>query len=98
MFLHIVCWKYKAETTQEEKERHLQMLRSLKDKIPNILSLQVGRDELHIERSFDTGLVATYPNREAYEFYAAHPEHQKVAEFGKKISEKAVSVDFHVQE
>ncbi len=73
MFLHIVCWKYKAETTQEEKEKHLQMLRSLKEIIPNILSFHVGQDELHLERSFDTGLVATYPNREAFEFYDLLP-------------------------
>jgi hypothetical protein len=74
------------------------MLRSLKEIIPNILSFHIGQDELHLERSFDTGLVATYPNREAFDFYRAHPEHQKVADFGKMISEKTISVDFHVQE
>ncbi|MCS6873674.1 MAG: Dabb family protein [Pyrinomonadaceae bacterium] len=97
MFVHIVCWKYKPETTEEEKDYHVKMLKRLPAIIPDILSFHVGRDELRIERSFDTGLVAMYPNRKAYDFYTAHPEHQKVAAFGKKISEKTVSVDFSVE-
>ncbi len=96
MFVHIVCWKYKPETTEEEKERHVQMLKSLPSFIPNILSFHVGRDELHLERSFDTGLIATYPNKEAFDFYTDHPEHQKVVAFGKQVAERVVSVDFTV--
>ena len=64
--------------------------------IPNIESFEVGSDILHLERSFDTGLVAKYPDRPALDFYNDHPEHQKVVAIGKQISEKVVSVDFIV--
>lgn len=94
MLTHIVCWKYKAETTEEEIETHIAELRNLPDVIPHILSFNVGRDLLHLERSFDTGLVAVYPNREALDAYTIHPDHQKVAALGKRIAEKVVSVDF----
>jgi hypothetical protein len=47
-----------------------------------------------LERSFDTGLVAVFPDREALDFYTEHTEHQKVAALGREISEKVVSVDF----
>lgn len=97
MFVHIVCWKYKSKTTEEEKQKHLEMLEGLPRLVPNILNFNVGRDELHLERSFDTGLVATYPDRQSYDFYAEHPEHQKVAEFGRRICEKIVSVDFSIK-
>jgi hypothetical protein len=96
MFVHIVCWKYKPEISEEEKVQHIQMLKNLPDLIPDILSFYVGRDELHLERSFDTGLIATYTNKQAFDYYTFHPEHQKVAELGKKLSEKVVSVDFTV--
>ncbi len=94
MLTHIVCWKYKAETSDAERAEHVLKLRALANVIPNILSFHVGRDVLHLERSFDTGLVAVYPDRAALDFYTVHPEHQAVASLGKKIAEKVVSVDF----
>jgi hypothetical protein len=94
MLTHIVCWKYKTETTEEERVEHIAKLRALPGVIPNIESFHVGRDILHLERSFDTGLVAVYPDRAALDYYTDHPEHQKVAALGKQIAEKVISVDF----
>ncbi len=94
MLTHIVCWKYKPETTLEQREEHIAKLRNLPSVIPNITSFDVGFDILHLERSFDTGLVATYPDRAALDFYTAHSVHQEAASFGKQIAEKVVSVDF----
>lgn len=94
MLTHIVCWKYKPETTAEQREEHIAKLRTLPDVIPNIESFEVGADILKLERSFDTGLVAIYPNRAALDFYTDHPEHQNVVAFGKQIAEKVISVDF----
>ena len=94
MLTHIVCWKYKPETTEEMREEHRAKLKNLPNFIPNILNFNVGADILQLERSFDTGLVAVYPDRAALDFYTIHPEHQKVAALGKEIAEKVISVDF----
>ena len=94
MLTHIVCWKYKAETSETERDEHVARLRALPEVIPNIVSFNVGRDILHLERSFDTGLIAVYPDRAALDFYTDHPAHQKVAALGKQIAERVVSVDF----
>lgn len=94
MLTHIVCWKYKTETSAAQREEHIAKLQNLPNVIPDILSFNVGADVLHLERSFDTGLVAVYPDLEALDFYTAHPEHQEVARLGKQIAEKVVSVDF----
>ena len=94
MLTHIVCWKYKPETTEEQRADHIAKLRALPGMIPNIESFHVGSDILHLERSFDTGLVAVYPDRSALDHYTDHPEHQKVAALGKQIAEKVLSVDF----
>ena len=64
--------------------------------IPNIESFEVGSDVLHLDRSFDTGLVARYPDRAALDCYNDHPEHQKVVALGRQIAEKVVSVDFEI--
>ena len=94
MLTHIVCWKYKPETSPEQRVRHIERLRALPSLIPNIVSFDVGSDILHLERSFDTGLVAVYPDRQALDHYNDHPEHQAVAALGKEIAERVVSVDF----
>ena len=94
MLTHIVCWKYKTETSAAQRAAHIAKLRNLPNVIPDILSFNVGADILHLERSFDTGLVAVYPNQKALDAYTTHPEHQAVASLGKQIAEKVVSVDF----
>ncbi len=94
MLTHIVCWKYKPETTDAQKAEHIARLRNLPDLIENIVSFNVGSDVLHLERSFDTGLVAVYPDRAALDAYDAHSAHKEVVLIGRAISEKVVSVDF----
>ncbi len=94
MLIHIVCWKYKPETTESLRDEHRAKLRALPSMISDIESFDVGEDILHLERSFDTGLVAHFTDREALDHYNDHSEHQKVVAIGKEISEKVVSVDF----
>ena len=94
MLTHIVCWKYREETTDQQRADHIERLRALPDLIPNIVSFNVGSDILQLDRSFDTGLVSVYPDREALDVYTDHPAHQEVAAFGKQIAEKVISVDF----
>lgn len=94
MLIHIVCWKYKPETTFEQRNLHIAKLKSLPAIIPNIISLDVGSDILHLERSFDTGLVAIFPDRAALDFYTDDAAHQEVVTLGREIGERVVSVDF----
>ena len=94
MLTHIVCWKYKTETDTRMREEHRSRLRALVEVIPEIVEFSVGEDILHLERSFDTGLVSTFAGREALDAYTVHPEHQAIAALGKEIAERVVSVDF----
>lgn len=94
MLTHIVCWKYKPEITEDQRKDHIARLRALPGIIPDIISFNVGSDILHLDRSFDTGLVSVFADRAALDAYTDHPEHQKVAALGKEIAQQAVSVDF----
>ena len=86
-----------SRTTAAQRHDHIAKLRALPDAIPDIESFEVGSDVLHLERSFDTALVAKYQDRAALDFYNDHPEHQKVVALGKQIAEKVVSVDFFIE-
>ena len=94
MLIHIVCWKYKPDTDEAAREDHRNRLRSLVEVIPEIVTFDVGADILHLDRSFDTGLVATFADRAALDVYTDHPKHQEVAALGKQLAERAISVDF----
>ena len=98
MLTHIVIWKYKAETTAEERREHVALLRALTKVIPEVQSLAVGRDVLRLPRSYDTGLVATFRDRAGLEAYTVHPQHVVAADFGRRISEHVASVDFEDEE
>jgi hypothetical protein len=94
MLTHIVIWKYRADASAERREAHVALLRALPGAIPEIQSFAVGSDMLHLPRSYDTGLVAVFQDRTGLNAYSVHPDHVKVAELGREISEHVASVDF----
>lgn len=94
MLTHIVIWKYKPETSDEERREHVARLRRLIEFIPEIQSFDVGFDVLKLPRSYHTGLVSTFRDRAGLDVYTVHPEHVAVADMGRAISEHVASVDF----
>jgi hypothetical protein len=98
MLTHIVIWKYRADVDEARREEHVASLRRLVDFIPEIVSFDVGFDVLRLERSYDTGLVATFRDRAGLEAYTVHPEHVRVAQMGREISAHVASVDFEDDE
>jgi hypothetical protein len=94
MLTHIVVWKYRNDVELEVREEHVSLLKGLASQIKEVQSLAVGFDILGLPRSYDTGLVAVFQDRAALDAYTIHPNHVKVAEFGRSISEHVASVDF----
>jgi len=97
MLTHIVIWKYRADVAQTERAEHVAKLRALVGVIPEIVSLNVGFDELRLPRSYDTGLVAVFRDRAGLDAYTVHPQHVEAANFGRNISEHVASVDFEAE-
>ncbi len=93
MLIHIVCFKYKPEIGEAEREAHRGRLRALAD-IDGIIELKVGGDVVRSPRSYDTGLVITFRDRAALEAYTKHPRHVPVAQFGPAHCEHVLAVDF----
>jgi hypothetical protein len=95
MLIHIVSFKYKADTPESARHDHRAQLRALKDKdIDGVIDLTVGADVVGSPRSYDTGLVVTFRDRAALDAYQKNPHHVPVAQFGVSLCEHIVAVDF----
>jgi hypothetical protein len=95
MLVHLVCFKYKAETDTTARTEHRDRLGRLKD-LDGVLDLKVGEDVVHSPRSYDTGLAITFPHRAALDAYQKNERHVPVAQFGVSLSEHIVAVDFEI--
>jgi len=93
MLTHIVSFKYKADITDAQRTDHRLRLKGLST-VPGVLDLRVGADVVGSPRSYDTGLLVVFANREALDAYASHPQHVPVAQFGASLCDHIVSVDF----
>lgn len=94
MLIHIVVWKYRSDVAEAMRLNHVDSLKALDGLVPGMTRFEVGRDVLHLDRSYDTGLASAFEDKEALDAYTLHEAHQKVANLGKQISEHVVSVDF----
>jgi hypothetical protein len=93
MLVHLVSFKYRTDTDAAQRTSHRQRLRALKD-LDGVIDLKVGEDVVRSPRSFDTGLMITFPDRAALDAYQRDPRHVPVAQFGVSLSEQIVAVDF----
>ena len=95
MLLHLVSFKYKADTDQATRAQHRARLAGLKG-LDGVIDLKVGEDVVRSPRSYDTGLAMTFPDRAALDAYQTNPQHVPVAQFGVSVSEHIVAVDFEI--
>jgi hypothetical protein len=95
MLLHLVCFKYKAETGDAARAEHRGRLAALKD-LDGIIDLKVGEDIVRSPRSYDTGLLITFPDRTALDADQKNPQHVPVAQYGVSLCQHIVAVDFQI--
>ena len=92
MLTHIVCFKYKADVSDETSREHRDRLAGLRA-LTGVVNLQVGADVVHSARSFDTGLIVVFNDRAGLDAYAVDPQHVPVAQLGAGLCEQIVAVD-----
>lgn len=67
----------------------------LLETIPQIESLEVGRDEFGDERSWSLLLSMTFPSVTALQDYQTHPDHIAAMEFNAPWVTEIGSIDYH---
>ena len=94
MLTHVVLFKLK-DRSPESVERARQVLVNMEGRIPELLSIEVGADVLHSERSYDLALITRFASLEALQAYDTHPLHEEVKAYMKEVLDgSSVCVDF----
>ena len=98
MIKHIVCWTLKEHAEGCSKEENLKkvkvLLEALKEKIPCILSLEIGINIESSPEAYDIAMYAEFDNKKELYIYQNHTEHQKVIQFLRKVRDKRAVVDY----
>jgi hypothetical protein len=97
MIEHVVLFKTTGTATEEQKQRAVTELRGLKEKIPGIVDLSVGRNFSNRSQGFEIGLVVRFRDREALEAYLPHPAHRGCVDaYINPIREDVIVVDYEI--
>lgn len=79
MIRHIVLFTWKAETTDEQKDRVASELSMLSRTVPGIRAYHFGADAgLVAAGNADFALTADFDDADAYLVYRSHPAHIEV--------------------
>ena len=95
---HIVIFKYKSSATPEQISQVTEAFKSLKTKIPGIISFEYGVNNSpeNLNKGFTHVYLLTFANAKARDQYLPHPEHKKFGELLSKLGvlEDPFVVDF----
>jgi len=98
---HIVVFKFKSGTTEEQIRQVTDAFRELKKKIPGIVSFERGVNNSPEGKNlgFTHVYLLTFEDAKARDAYLPHPEHKKFAELLGKLGvlESVFVVDFAPQ-
>ncbi|MFO0693270.1 MAG: Dabb family protein [Polyangiales bacterium] len=93
MVTHIVLFKLK-DPSPENLRLTAGVLSAMDGKIPELVDIEVGIDQLKSERSFDIALRTRHRSWDELNAYQVHPIHQEVLKHMKSVVEKSVAVDW----
>jgi hypothetical protein len=99
---HIVVFKYKPTATSAQIEQVTSAFKTLKGKIPGILSFEYGVNNSpeNLNKGFTHIYLVTFTSAAARDAYLPHPEHKKFGELLTRLNvlEEPFVVDFEVSE
>ncbi|NET31716.1 MAG: Dabb family protein [Cyanothece sp. SIO1E1] len=100
MINHVVLWKLKEEAEGNTKAVNAEKMKELLEAMPPLIeALDSVKVRLHMfddrdDATCDIALIARCKDEEDLKAYAAHPEHQKVVSFIKKVVSERRVIDF----
>ena len=100
MIKHIVMWKFKEFAEGKSCEENVEIVRNalyaLVGVIGEIKNMELGTDISHTDASMDLVLLTEFECAEDLKKYAVHPEHVKVADYVKKVTDTRVVLDYNM--
>ena len=98
MLRRVVLWRLKA---QEAEQKALdagtikRALESMRGKIPGMLNLQVGVNEITGADAADVVMIVDFENHEALDLYEKHPVHEQVKPIVGPLRDERRVVEYH---
>lgn len=99
MVKHIIIWNLKQDMTEAEKQEAKGKIKagleSLKGVVPGLLEITVHTEFLPSSNG-DVMLDSTLTDAEALAAYQVNPDHLKVAQYVRSVTESRKCVDFEM--
>lgn len=96
MIKHVVCFKLKEG---ERVDKAVEVLRSMKGNVPEIIEIEVGKDFLKSSRSYDIILTVTLKDEKALEDYQKDAYHCGVVKpHMHAVRTASVAVDYYLDD
>ena len=100
MINHTVLWTLKDEALGNKKEENLILMKekllALKDKIDEIIEINVGINSVETPSSYDFILNVLFENKDDLDSYIVNKYHKDVGTFVREVVDKRVSIDYEV--
>lgn len=99
MIRHIITWKLAASDAEGKNAAFAELSEgfgALPRLIPEIRSLQIGRDIDETTGNWDVALIIDYATTADLEIYQQHPEHARVKEIVRRVTTERTAVDFEL--
>ncbi len=77
-FTHLASFRWKDGTTPADVDRITGALTALAPTVSGVESYRCGPDVSHTPDSYDYAVVGVFANRDDFEAYRDHPEHQRI--------------------
>ncbi len=81
MFIHLFAFRWKPETTAEQKNAALQEIRGLQGQIPGLLETWAGKNVSPHGQGYELGGVMKFQDQASLDAYGPHPAHQKLVQW-----------------
>ena len=92
MIVHIVFFRFKEEDKQKNMDRVKSDLEALQ--MDGLIKLEVGREIVGSERSWDMSLYSEFATQEDLEAYQVFEPHVKAVTFIKQVCSEIAAVDY----
>ena len=93
---HVVCFKFKSTATQAEIKKVEEAFQALKQKIPQVVSLEWGTNVSREKRDkgFTHCFVLTFKSEEDRDAYIVHPAHKAFGGIVGPVLDDVFVIDF----
>lgn len=93
---HVVLFKFKESSSEEEVQKVVDAFRALPDKIPQVHGFEYGTNNSPegLDAGFTHAILMTFKSEADRDAYLPHPAHQEFIEILKPHMGKALVVDY----